>query len=323
MRPLLALSVRWSVAMALGVLSLGIAAGTIRLLPWLVAPGVPLRLCAPFAELLVGAALEAALLVGLPVGIGIGAALFVERGEARAFAALGLSPLVLIRSIAALGVVMVAAYTLGASLVDPESPGVLARRLVETGKSSCRDVNGGRVDVPLVGVSWLCFATPRVSGRIPGVRSEAWFSATALRPDEDLGKVDLEDVHVAGKLGNAGPPVSLQASHVRIRGLSRWGHPRSFSGHLRGFLVVSSALAAALLAAWFVVRDALGAPIIAAAVAGASAASMLAVLHALDAQAASVPAYGCVPAIGAGAIFVGFFAAKRLHWRRVAGARPW
>ncbi len=322
MRPLLALSVRWSVTMGLGVLSLGIAAGTIRLLPWLIAPGVPLRLCVPFAELLAGAALEAALLVGLPVGICIGAALFVERGEARAFAALGLSPLVVIRSMVGLSVVVAAAYTWSASLVDPESPGVLARRLVEAGESSCRDAHGGRVDVPLVGVSWLCFATPRVSGRILGVRSEAWFSATALRPDDDLGSVDLDDVHVAGKLGSAGPPVSLHASRVRIHGLSRFGRPRSFSGHIRGFLVVSSALAAALLAAWFVVRDAIGAPILAAAVAGASAASMLGALHALDAHGASASAYGWVPAIGTGAVFVGFFATKRLYWRRVAGARP-
>ena len=86
--------------------------------------------------------------------------------------------------------------------------------------------------------------------------------------------------------------------------------------------MVSSALAAALLAAWFVVRDAIGAPILAAAVAGASAASMLGALHALDAHGASASAYGWVPAIGTGAVFVGFFATKRLYWRRVAGARP-
>ena len=78
MRALIVLSARSTAVAAVVVLSIGLAGGAIRLLPWLVAPAVPFGISAPFAEVLASAALEVALVVGLPVGAAVGTALFVD-----------------------------------------------------------------------------------------------------------------------------------------------------------------------------------------------------------------------------------------------------
>src|SRR5580692_2421257 len=66
--------------------------GAVRLLPWLLDPGVTFRLALPFARGLLALALEAALVVGWPIGWALATAEFVARGEARALATLGDSP---------------------------------------------------------------------------------------------------------------------------------------------------------------------------------------------------------------------------------------
>src|SRR5512143_2958280 len=88
-----------AVALAV-VLALACSGGLVRLLPWLLAPEVPFEVTLPFARALGASATETAFLFGVPLGFGLAAASFVERGEARALAALGASPYLIAGSIA-------------------------------------------------------------------------------------------------------------------------------------------------------------------------------------------------------------------------------
>ena len=67
-------------------------AGLVRLLPWLTSPEVPLRVAIPFARALAAVAIETSVVVGLPIGFGVAAAVVSDRGESRAMHALGASP---------------------------------------------------------------------------------------------------------------------------------------------------------------------------------------------------------------------------------------
>src|SRR6185369_8255414 len=171
LRPLLTLSARWMALSAAVVLALGVGAGAVRILPWLVSPDIPWATALPFAEELWQRASEVALVVGLPVGAATAAALFVESGGARSLMALGASPWKLALSVGHVGLLcVVAGAALGSARLGGDSPGHFASRLIQTGRSACeRDSNTTRADVPFVGVAWLCFPeAPRLAGRVPG-----------------------------------------------------------------------------------------------------------------------------------------------------------
>ena len=70
----------------------GLLAGAVRVLPWLLDPAVPWRVAQPFARGLAAVSLEAALLVGWPIGWALACFRFVERGEARVLQTLGQPP---------------------------------------------------------------------------------------------------------------------------------------------------------------------------------------------------------------------------------------
>src|SRR5262245_5897702 len=74
------------------VLAVGFGAGLIRLLPWLFGPEFPFELAVPFAPAVAARSTETAFLLGPAVGFALAAAGFVDRGEARALEALGVSP---------------------------------------------------------------------------------------------------------------------------------------------------------------------------------------------------------------------------------------
>ncbi len=308
--------------MAFGVvLVMGIAGGFVRLLPWLVAPDVPLRLSVPFARLLFGSALEAALLVGLPVGAGVGAALFVERGEARALSALGARPERLVASLLAPGLLATAAYVVAGSVSEPEPPGRLADRLLQAGLASCADVRSAeRVDVPLVGVSWLCFprARPRLVGRVPGIARDVWFSAASLSPSDELRAVSVRDLRLLGRIAGSGLEVRLHATRSRILGLPGWGRSHGLTGRTRAGTVALSAFIGAVAAAWWLIRRPRSGPMTASAVTGLAAVLMLSTLRALDAHSADLPVFALVPAVGVAGLFAGFAVSELIFGSRVA-----
>jgi hypothetical protein len=319
MRPLLTLSARFCAACAALVLAVGIAAGAIRLLPWLVAPGVPLRLAAPFARALLVGAGEVALLVALPVGVAIASAVFVERGEARALGTLGVSPRRLTLGLAGPGLLLVALY-MGLSNASPaETPGRLAARLLAEGRASCADdAAPRRIDVPLATLAWLCFREgPKLVGRVPGVTRDAWFTADDVEVDADLRRVATRGLALATRLESR--PLNLRVGEAKVVGLRGWGRPKSLSGMLRAALIGVAALATALTTAFVVIREAAPGPVSAGVLSGLAAAAMALVLSRLDARDAGVMAYVLVPAAGISISTAAFWLFRVAAGRFVAG----
>lgn len=262
------------------VLAIGVGAGAIRLLPWLVSPDVPLSLAVPFAEELWRRASEVALLVGLPVGAAIAAALFVESGAARSLMALGAPPIRLALAVAQVGLLFVAVgAAFGLARFGHDSPGRFVSRLIENGRVACESAaKQSRVDVPFVSAAWLCFAgAPRFVGRVPGVRADLVF--TALRVDDnDASGLDFRDLRVAGKLvDSASPELHFRATTARVGGLAGFGRASTRSAAaIRGSCVSGIGALAAFVLAWVVVRRSLARPILAGC--GAAAAAMLILL---------------------------------------------
>ena len=75
---------------AAAIMGVATLAGLVRVLPWIVAPNVPLRVALPFAQALFAVGLETTLLCAPPIGWALAASTLVERGEARALFAIGL-----------------------------------------------------------------------------------------------------------------------------------------------------------------------------------------------------------------------------------------
>src|SRR5258708_25581675 len=82
----------------------GIFAGAVRVLPWLLDPAVPWRVAAPFPRGLAALALEAALLVGWPVGWALACLRLIQSGEARVLQTLGDCPRTTVTRLAPPGV---------------------------------------------------------------------------------------------------------------------------------------------------------------------------------------------------------------------------
>lgn len=280
MRPLFTLSARWVFLCCCFVFSLGLLAAVVRLLPWLAAKEVPLQTSLVFAEVLVARGAEVAALVGFPVGAAIAAALFVERGEARALAALGVPPSRLIVGLGPLVAAAVVCSIAAAPSTESTTTDEFVGELVDSGRSVCAKAQApGRVDVPLVSLSWLCLANgPRLVGAVPGLRSEMWFAAADIRAAAGGRGMLVDDLRVVGR----NPEVSMHAGTARISGLPGGSRGRHHSGRFRGLLIGLVATATALSSAWAVLRAEVPWPTRAAAASGAAALVMVALLRALD-----------------------------------------
>jgi hypothetical protein len=317
-RPLFTLSARAAAVAGGAVVALGVVGSLIRLLPWLVAPHVPWRLALPFARLLIGSVVESALIVALPTGAALGAAEFVERGEARALLALGARPARMVASLVAPGLALVVLCGGAAKLEEDRSaPGRLATRLLDDGRAGCAGRNERRIDVPVLSVSWLCMEDgPWLAGRVPGLSVPFWFTSRGLRAEDDLRKVSLESVSVAGR--TEGTLVRLRAAHAHVFGLTGWGGGSArLTGAARGVAISTSALAAALTVAWLGLVLATG-PLGAVVVAAVTDGTLLAVWHAVDSRPYPPGWYGLVAVSGVvSAILASFLVSRR--WRVAVG----
>jgi len=91
--PLVPLATR-TAGVSAGVLAiLALAGASVRVLPWLIDPRVPWRVAVPFGAPVASVAIEAAVLVGWPIGWALAAFVLIERGEARVLAMLGERPI--------------------------------------------------------------------------------------------------------------------------------------------------------------------------------------------------------------------------------------
>jgi hypothetical protein len=315
-------------AAALGcsfVMLLAMAAGLVRLLPWLVAPSVPLSVSGPFARALCAVALETSVLLGIPVGFALGAAVFVERGEARALLTLGASPWRLVVGALPHALVLAALALLALRVgdLDAQVPGRVAAALIVEGRRSCQGAREARsAVVPVVGVTWLCFPgrSPRVVGTVPRLGDRVWFSASELRPSPDLTEFAFQDLRIVTRRGQPGPNLRLEASRALVSGLPPWGRPAKLPGAVRGPMVAGFSVALALLLAWFVIAASLPERLAAASTGALSALAALQMLHAVDNARGGNLAYLWVPAVGVGVTLVCSVAA--IWIRRFVSSRP-
>lgn len=296
MSPLRALTTRSTLlAMAL-VLGLGVVGGAVRLLPWLLSPSIGWGPSLPFARALLAAAFEAALLIGAPVGVAVGTALFVERGEYRALAALGARPRQILSSLTLPIALLFSLAIVGATLSDPAAPGRFARELVDRARTGCHETDAAQRDVPLLGVSWICLKPmPRLVGRVPGVR-QAWFSAGSVSITDDLRAAELRDLRVAAHA--AGRTVSMRVGEARMAGLPGWGSAKRLEGVRRGMVVGFAAALLSWFGAFSILKCATG-PLPSAFAALCASAVTVEALRFLDARRDFGWVYLLVPALGA------------------------
>jgi hypothetical protein len=321
MRPLITLSARWVLVASALVLTIACAGGCVRVLPWVLAREVPFALIVPFAHVLASRGLELSVLVGLPTGIAIAAALFVERGEARALHALGAGPSALVAGLVPLGLLAIMASALLAGVAEAPPPGRFAAGLLEAGRSACADEAAPRrVDVPLLSLAWLCFEpVPRLVGAVPGLHGGFWFTGRALRPESELHALRIEDLRFVGAV--SGLKLALHANDARLSGLPGWGHSRRVDGTVRGALVGVVAVVTALCSAWAIVRAAIAQPLWAVAASGAASLLALAAIRFLDGNGARAPLYGLIlPSGGLSALLLFFLMERGFRWH-VAGRK--
>lgn len=287
--------------------ALGLAAGGIRLLPWLWSPEVPLEVALPFARALGAAATETALMFGLPIGVALAVATFVDRGEARALLSLGASPARLVRG-ASLPIVALGAGLALASLAwgsSADVPGRFAVDLIAQGRASCsRGAAPKSAQVPLVGVTWLCFPgrPPRVTGKLPGLGDLGSYTAGALTPSDDLRQVSFADLRVFTKKLDGEVSLELSVASATVRGLPGWGRSAKLPFTQRACLVAATAVGLALGAAWSVVAFGVARRAAALAIGGLPALVAFAMLSRLDATSLGPQSYALVPAAGALAV---------------------
>jgi hypothetical protein len=291
------------------VLGIALSAGTIRLLPWLLAVDVPLGVSASFARVLAALAVETAVLIGVPVGVAIGTAVFVERGEARALLALGMPPYRV-----ALGAWLVAAVIAASGLVasvaaagETDAPGRLARSLIESGRDSCEGASTPRAAlVPIVHVTWLCFPgrAPRVAGPLPGSAERAWFTATELLPSPDLSVFHLRELRVAGRRQAGMPDLHLYAKQATFAGFSAWARTSGLPAPARATAIAAAAFLIASATSWLLVAGRRYGRLGAAVIATLGALAALAALQGVERARLPAPLLGLVPALGIAAVLL-------------------
>lgn len=242
---------------SLGAAAIAVLAGSVRVLPWLLEPDVPWRVALPFARSLVAIAIEAAVMVGFPVGVALECHQFAERGEARVLSLLGERPS---RTVARLAPVIalfsaVIALASAAGGLDASAPGRVATDLIEQGRASCAAATEPRsYAVPLVGATWLCGPgrTPRLYGHGPGAMSAVSFTAERAHVAGDMRRIDLDEATLM--LGREAESPRARLGVFTLKGLSPWASASTLTPWARAAITSSSAALAALIAAYACLR---------------------------------------------------------------------
>jgi hypothetical protein len=307
------------------IASVGIVAGAVRLLPWLLDPTVPWRVAAPFARGLAAVALEAAVLVGWPVGWALACVRFVESGEARVLLTLGESPQTTVRRLSAHGAIFAAALALVAIVWgrDANAPGRVATELIARGRTSCAKSAVERAyAVPFTELTWLCAPArrPRLVGSPPGGMGGATFTASDARIAGDFREIELDDAFV--RLGASPAAVAnVRASLLTMHGLAPWSHASTLPPAMRALVLVLTAWGAAAIAAYAVLRRAARTRAGAIVLGAAGPLAALGLMRALERADARAAAFVAVPLAGCAAASVVALARRAFTSRLVAHAR--
>jgi hypothetical protein len=278
----------------------GVFAGAVRVLPWLLDPAVPWRVAAPFARGLAAVALEAALLVGWPVGWALACLRLIESGEARVLQTLGECPRATVARLAPQGVAF--AFALGAvALVygaDASAPGRVATELLVRARTSCAAVQAPKTYiVPFVDLTWLCAPgrEPRLVGSPPGTMASAMLTASGARIAGDFRELELDDARV---LFPGAPPVAMHVSSLTMHGMEPWAHASSLPALLRSLVLVLAAWLCAALGGYTILRRAVRTRLGVLALAAAGPLASLGLLRFLERHGANPVAFFLVPLAG-------------------------
>jgi hypothetical protein len=306
---------------SLAIALVGVVAGAVRLLPWLLDPSVPWRVAAPFARGLGSVAVEAALLVGWPVGWALACCRFVESGEARVLLTLGESPASTVRRLAPQGALL--AIALGAvALVygnDASAPGRVATELVAQARAACAQVQAPTTyAIPFTDMTWLCAPDrePRLVGTAPGGLAGAVLTARNARIAGDFRALELDGAQVllAPRQPGAATAVNVRVATLSLHGMAPWATASSLPAWLRAVLLALTAWSVSSLAAYGVLlratRSRLGAVVLGAA-GPLVALGLLRLLERADARPA---AFALVPAAAAIACAAVTALLSRLRW---------
>jgi hypothetical protein len=301
--PLPRLARTTAIVASLAIALAGFVAGAVRVLPWLLDPAVPWPTAAPFARGLAAVALEAALLVGWPVGWALACFRYVESGEARVLLTLGERPADTVLRLAPQGAVFALALA-AVSLVygsDARAPGRVATELLADARVSCAAASAPTsYAVPFTDFTWLCAppardgkagAGPRLVGSAPALGG-AVVTATGARIAGDFRSIDLDDARV---LFPGTPPMLIRVASLSLHGMAPWARASTLPASLRAVLLALTAWASASLAAWAVLRRAAINRLVALALGAAGPLVALGLLRLLERADAHAWLFALVP----------------------------
>jgi hypothetical protein len=298
----------------------GLFAGAVRVLPWLLDPAVPWRVAAPFARGLAAVAFEAALLVGWPVGWALACLRLIESGEARVLQTLGEPPQTTVARLAPQGLAL--ALVLGAvALVygaDASAPGRVATELLVSARTSCAAAQTPKTYVvPFIDMTWLCAPgrEPRLVGSPPGTMASAMLTASGASIAGDFRALELDDARV---LLPGAPPIAMHVSSLTMHGMAPWAHASTLPAPLRSLVLALAAWVSASLAAYAVLRRAVRTRLGVLALAAAGPLAALGLMRLLERQGARPVAFLLVPLAGGAWCLLAAALLSRL--RRTGGA---
>jgi hypothetical protein len=306
---------------ATAVLALvGLLAGAVRVLPWLLDPAVPWRVAQPFARGLAAVSLEAALLVGWPIGWALACFRFVERGEARVLQTLGQPPLETVARLMPGGAPLALALA-GVALVygsDASAPGRVVTDLIGQARSSCESARAPvTYSIPFTDLTWLCAPDrpPRVVGSGPGQMSSVTVSARAARVAGDFRALYLDDARV---LFPSTPPVLVRVEALSLHGMAPWARAATLSAPARALVLGLTAWLSASVAAYVTLKRAAAARAHALVLGAAGPIVALGLVRLLETSDARPAAFALVPLAGAAAALLAGELVSRLRGRRRA-----
>jgi hypothetical protein len=311
----------------------GLLAGAVRVLPWLLAPAVPWRVAEPFARGLAAVSFEAALLVGWPIGWALACFRFVEGGEARVLQTLGQPPHETVARLMPRGAPLALALAAVALVYggDASAPGRVATDLVSRARVACEAPSApATYPIPFTDMTWLCAPDrePRLVGSAPGVMSSVMLTAKGARIAGDFRALELDDARalmggsVGGSaVGNAtSPPVMLHVTALSIHGMAPWARASTLSAPLRALVLGLTAWLCASVAAYVTLRRAGVARGQVLVLGAAGPVTSLAVLRLLETADARPVLFALVPLAGGGAALLAAVLLSRLRGLRRAAS---
>jgi hypothetical protein len=327
----LASSARDAALLASGILALvGLLAGAVRVLPWLLDPSVPWRVAAPFARGLAAVSIEAALLVGWPIGWSLACFRFVERGEARVLQTLGQPPIETVARLMPRGTPLALALAAVALVYgsDATAPGRVVTELIARAQASCEDAGTPTTyAIPFTGLTWLCAPgrAPRVVGSGPGALAGVTLTARGARIAGDFRAIELDDAQV---LLPSTPEALVHVGSLTMHGMAPWARASTLSPGLRALVLGLTAWLSASLAAFLTLSRAARAAgatrtrAYALVLGAAGPIAALGLIRLLETSDARRGLFSLVPLAGCAATFVVDGVASRLRGPRAAATSP-